>query len=66
MVEVGHSGKSMEQRAADRLKPSGDTENADHLVQKGEGPTRLRMEVHHSRVHAWGDKDTEPEGERHD
>jgi hypothetical protein len=46
MVEVKHSGKSMEQRVADRLKPScGD---ADVQVTHGTGPTRTVTAIHHS------------------
>jgi hypothetical protein len=45
MVEVKHSGKSMEQRIADRLKPScGD---ADTVVTHGTGPTRTATAIHH-------------------
>jgi hypothetical protein len=47
MVELRIPGKSMEQRIADRLKNSGDTANADHVVQKGEGPTRTFTNIHH-------------------
>jgi hypothetical protein len=46
-VEVRHSGKSMEQRIADRLKPSGDP-RADHHAVHGTGPTRAHTFVHHS------------------
>jgi len=46
MVEVKHSGKSMEQRVADRLKNSGDTANADHSVVHGTGPTRAHTNIH--------------------
>ena len=45
-VEVRHSGKSMEQRIADRLKPSGDP-RADHHVVHGTGPTRTHTFIHH-------------------
>jgi hypothetical protein len=47
MVELKHSGKSMEQRVADRLKNSGDTANADHSVVHGTGPTRTHTNIHH-------------------
>jgi hypothetical protein len=47
MVEVKHSGKSMEQRIADRLKPSGDP-RADHHAVHGTGPTRAHTFVHHA------------------
>jgi hypothetical protein len=49
MVEVRHSGKSMEQRIADRLKPSGDAAHADHHAVHGTGPTRAHTFIHHSR-----------------
>jgi hypothetical protein len=45
-VEVRHSGKSMEQRIADRLKPSGDP-RADHHAVHGTGPTRTHTFIHH-------------------
>ena len=45
MVEVKHSGKSMEQRISDRLKPSSSPE-ADVHVQQGSGPTRVHHAVH--------------------
>lgn len=46
MVETKLSGKSMEQRISDRLKPScGD---ADVQVTKGTGPTRTVTAIHHS------------------
>jgi hypothetical protein len=35
MVEVRHSGKSMEQRVADCLKPSGDAAHANHHAVHG-------------------------------
>jgi hypothetical protein len=46
-VEVKHSGKSMEQRIADRLKNSGDP-RADHHAVHGTGPTRTHTNIHHS------------------
>ena len=46
-VEVRHSGKSMEQRIADRLKPSGDP-RADHHTQHGAGPTRVHHFIHNA------------------
>jgi hypothetical protein len=45
MVEIKHSGKSMEQRVADRLKNSGSPE-ADHHVVHGTGPTRTHTNIH--------------------
>jgi hypothetical protein len=55
MVEVKHSGKSMEQRIADRLKNSGDTANADVSVVHGTGPTRTHTNIHHSRNPQYGE-----------
>jgi hypothetical protein len=55
MVEIKHSGKSMEQRIADRLKNSGDTAHADGSVVHGTGPTRTHTNVHYSRVHTQGE-----------
>jgi hypothetical protein len=46
-VEVRHSGKSMEQRIADRLKNSGDP-RADHHAVQGTGPTRTHTNIHHA------------------
>jgi hypothetical protein len=46
-VEVKHSGKSMEQRVADRLKPSGDP-RADVHTQQGSGPQRVHHFIHHA------------------
>jgi hypothetical protein len=48
MAEVKLTGKSMEQRVADRLKNSGDTANADVSVVHGTGPTRTHTNIHHS------------------
>jgi hypothetical protein len=55
MVEVKHSGKSMEQRIADRLKNSGDTAHADHHAVHGTGPERAHTNIHHSRVTSYGE-----------
>ena len=55
MVEIKHSGKSMDQRVADRLKNSGDTAHADHSVVHGTGPTRTHTQIHHSRVTSYGE-----------
>jgi hypothetical protein len=38
-----------EQRIANRLKNSGDTQDADHVVQKGSSPNRTFTNVHHTR-----------------
>jgi hypothetical protein len=46
MVEIKHSGKSMEQRIRDRYKNSGG-EEADFTTKVGEGPTRLFHNAHH-------------------
>jgi hypothetical protein len=47
VVEVKHSGKSMEQRVSDRLKNSGDP-RADHHAVHGTGPTRTHTNIHHA------------------
>jgi hypothetical protein len=55
MTEVKLSSeKSMEQRVADRLKPScgGDY---DVEVVKGDGPTRCVTAIHYSRNQSWGE-----------
>jgi hypothetical protein len=46
MTEVKHSGKSMEQRIADRLRSSCDP-GADIHSKQGEGPTRVHTAIHH-------------------
>ena len=43
-----HAGATPEQRIAARLRNSGDCDNADAVVQKGEGPTRAITNIHHS------------------
>jgi hypothetical protein len=48
MAEVKPSGKSNEQRIADRLKGSNDTSTADTAVTHGTGPTRTVTTVHRS------------------
>jgi len=48
MVETKLSGKSMEQRISDRLKPSCDHDMAETVVQKGTGPTRTVTAIHPS------------------
>jgi hypothetical protein len=55
MVEIKHSGKSMEQRVADRLKNSGDTAHADHHAVHGTGPERAHTNIHHSRNQQYGE-----------
>jgi len=62
MVEVKHSGKSMEQRVADRLKTSGDVAHADVHAVHGTGPTRAHNHIHHSRVTSYGE-DNKGEGD---
>jgi hypothetical protein len=46
-----------EQRIASRLRNSGDAQHADHVVQKGSGPTRAVTNIHHSRVQQHGSGD---------
>jgi hypothetical protein len=55
MVEIKHSGKSMEQRVADRLKTSGDVAHSDVHTVHGTGPTRAHTHIHHSRVTSYGE-----------
>jgi hypothetical protein len=43
-----HAGGTPEARIASRLRNSGDAENADHVVQKGEGPTRAFHNIFHA------------------
>jgi hypothetical protein len=54
MTEVHLTGKSMEQRISDRLKPScgGDY---DVEVANGTGPTRCVTTIDYSRNRTWGD-----------
>jgi hypothetical protein len=54
MVEIKHSGKSMDQRVADRLKNSGDVAHADHSVSHGTGPERTKTQIHHTRNQSYG------------
>ena len=42
-----HAGATPEARIANRLRNSGVTEEADHVVQKGSGPTRAFTNIHH-------------------
>jgi hypothetical protein len=49
MTDVIQSGKSNEQRIADRLKGSNDASSANSVVQHGTGPTRTITSIHHSR-----------------
>jgi hypothetical protein len=55
MVQVKHSGKSMEQRVADRLKNSGDAAHADHSVVHGTGPVRTHTNIHNTRNQQYGE-----------
>ncbi len=41
-----HSGNTPAERIAARLRNSGDAANADHVVEKGEGPTRTITNIH--------------------
>lgn len=47
-VEVKLTGKSMEQRIADRLKNSGGDLPPDHHTVHGTGPTRTHTNLHSS------------------
>jgi hypothetical protein len=49
-----HAGATPEARIANRLRNSGDTANADHVVQKGSGPTRTYTNIDNSRQHRYG------------
>jgi hypothetical protein len=42
-----HAGATPEARIAARLRNSGG-EHADHVIQKGDGPTRTYTNIHHS------------------
>jgi hypothetical protein len=53
-MEVKHSGKSMEQRIADRLKTSGDSAHSDHHAVHGTGPTRAHTHIHDTRNQQYG------------
>ena len=50
-----HAGGTPEARIASRLRNSGDTKNADHVVQKGDGPTRAFTNIHNSRQRTHGE-----------
>jgi len=41
-----HAGATPEARIANRLRNSGDTANADHVVQKGSSPLRTFTNIH--------------------
>jgi hypothetical protein len=56
-MEIKLSGKSHEQRIADRLKGSNDTSTADTIVTHGTGPTRVVHSIHHSRNQQHGPVD---------
>jgi hypothetical protein len=47
MPEIKLTGKSMEQRIPDRLKPSC-SPDADIRSTQGSGPTRVHTAIHHS------------------
>lgn len=48
MAETKLSGPSMEQRIANRLKPSSGSETADARATHGSGPTRTITTIHQS------------------
>ena len=50
-----HAGATPEARVASRLRNSGDTKNADHVAQKGSGPTRTFTNIDNSRQHQYGE-----------
>jgi hypothetical protein len=50
-----HAGATPEARIANRLRNSGDTKNADHVIQKGSGPTRAYTNIDNSRQHQYGE-----------
>jgi hypothetical protein len=52
MVEVKHSGKSMEDRARDRTRNSGDVAHADHVVTGDKG---IRTNIHKTRNQTYGE-----------
>jgi hypothetical protein len=52
-----HAGATPEARIANRLRNSGDTKNADHVVQTGHSPTRVFHNVHHTRNTDYGKPD---------
>jgi hypothetical protein len=62
MVQIKHSGKSMEQRIKDREKNSGDHANADIVTRQGEGARRTFHNIHHSANHT-KPRGHEPSGE---
>jgi hypothetical protein len=45
---------SMEQRVRNRLKNSGDTDHADHVVQTGNSSNRVFTNIHNSRAQQYG------------
>jgi hypothetical protein len=42
-----HAGATPEARIANRLRNSGQANEADYVVQKGSGPTRAFTNIHH-------------------
>jgi hypothetical protein len=50
-----HAGSTPAARIANRLKNSGDTEHAHHVVQTGNSPNRVFTNIHHSRQHKYGE-----------
>ena len=62
-----HSGSTPEQRIANRLRNSGG-DDANHIVQKGSGPTRTFTNIHHSGHYVQpgtGAKESGPTTQRH-
>ena len=49
-----HAGATAEARITNRLRNSGDTKNADVVVQKGSSPQRTFTNIHHSRAQQYG------------
>jgi hypothetical protein len=49
--EIKHSGKSMAQRAADRLKPSAGQGAGDVQFTHGSSPNRVVTTIHHAAGH---------------
>lgn len=48
MVDVKYNkeGGTPEQRVSNRLRNSGETKEADHVIQRGDGPTRTFTNIH--------------------
>ena len=63
MVELKLKGKSQEQRIADRLKSSCDSDNSDVYTTQGEGPQRVHTTIHLSGTAKQYGKDNPGEGD---